>query len=113
MNTPAIPNAAHGARPDTHPEPQPDLHPELHPGDIVRHFKRATVTDDSQRYLYRVLAFAKHSETEEDLVVYEALYPPFGVWCRPLELFLGEVDRAAHPEATQRWRFEKVEPGEL
>lgn len=113
MEAPAIPNAAHGARPDTHPEPQPDLHPDLHPGDIVRHFKRAAVTDGSQRYLYRVLAFAKHSETEEDLVVYEALYPPFGVWCRPLELFMGEVDRAAHPEATQRWRFEKVEPGEL
>lgn len=113
MNTPAIPNAAHGARPDTHPEPQSGLHPELHPGDIVRHFKRTTVTDGSQRYLYRVLAFAKHSETEEDLVVYEALYPPFGVWCRPLELFMGEVDRAAHPEATQRWRFEKVGPDEL
>ena len=113
MEAPAIPYAAHGARPDTHPEPQPVLHPALHPGDIVRHFKRATVTDGSQRYLYRVLAFAKHSETEEDLVVYEALYPPFGVWCRPLELFMGEVDHAAHPEATQRWRFEKVEPGEL
>ncbi len=85
-----------------------DTHPPLHPGDVVRHFKRATVTDGSQRYLYRILAFAKHSETEEDLVVYEALYPPFGVWCRPRDLFMGEVDRVQYPQATQRWRFEKV-----
>lgn len=95
------------------PTPSVSPRPELHPGDIVRHFKRATVTDGSQRYLYRILAFAKHSETEEDLVVYEALYPPFGVWCRPLDMFMGEVDRDAHPEATQPWRFEKVRPEEL
>ena len=80
------------------------------PGDIVRNFKRETVTDGSQRYLYRVLAFARHTETEEELVVYEALYPPFGVWCRPLNLFMSEVDHDKYPAIGQRWRFEKVDP---
>ena len=82
-------------------------------GDVVRNFKRETVTDGSQRYLYRVLAFARHTETDEELVVYEALYPPFGVWCRPRAMFEGEVDRAKYPEIRQRWRFEVVGPEEL
>ena len=46
---------------------------DFRPGDIVRNFKRETITDGSQRYLYRVLAFARHTETDEELVVYEAL----------------------------------------
>lgn len=83
------------------------------PGDIVRNFKRETVTDGSQRYLYRILAFARHTETDEELVVYEALYPPFGVWCRPLAMFTSEVDHAKYPAIQQRWRFEKVDPTHL
>lgn len=85
----------------------------FHPGDIVRNFKRETVTDGSQRYLYRIVAFARHTETDEELVVYEALYPPFGTWCRPLAMFASEVDRAKYPAIRQRWRFEKVDPREL
>lgn len=80
----------------------------LHVGDVVRNFKRADVTDGSQRYLYRILAFARHTETEEPLVVYEALYPPFGVWARPAEMFFGEVDHEKYPQATARWRFERA-----
>lgn len=83
------------------------------PGDIVRNFKRETVPSNSQRYLYRILAFARHTETDEELVVYEALYPPFGVWCRPLAMFTSEVDRAKYPAIQQRWRFEKVDPSQL
>lgn len=83
------------------------------PGDVVRNFKRETVTDGSQRYLYRVLAFARHTETEEDLVVYEALYPPFGVWARPASMFLSEVDHVKYPDARARWRFEHATEADL
>lgn len=44
--------------------------------------------------LYKVLALAKHSETLEDLVVYEAQYDneTANVWVRPLKMFLEEVE---------------------
>ena len=43
--------------------------------------------------LYKVLAVAKHSETLEEIVVYESLYdnPISKVWFRPKEMFLEKV----------------------
>lgn len=42
---------------------------------------------------YRVLGVAKHSETEEDLVVYEPLYPSISKWwVRPLKMFTEDVE---------------------
>jgi len=41
---------------------------------------------------YEVLGLARHSETEEELVVYRALYGEFGIWVRPMSMFLEEVD---------------------
>lgn len=46
-------------------------------GDVVRHFKREYVSPETSEYLYRVLAFARHTETDEELVIYQAMYPPF------------------------------------
>lgn len=43
---------------------------EMHMGDIVRHFKRETVANPTTEYLYKILAFAEHTETGEKLVVY-------------------------------------------
>lgn len=40
---------------------------------------------------YRVLAIAKHSETLEEMVVYQQMYGEEGVWVRPLEMFLETV----------------------
>ena len=42
---------------------------------------------------YRVLAVAKHSETLEELVVYECLYdnPRSKIWVRPKKMFLEKV----------------------
>lgn len=36
---------------------------------------------------YEVIEVATHSETEEKMVVYRALYGEFGLWVRPLSMF--------------------------
>ena len=51
-------------------------------GKKYRHFK-------GNEYL--VMHIAKHSETLEELVVYQALYGEMGVWVRPLDMFLEQV----------------------
>ncbi len=40
---------------------------------------------------YEVLGVARHSETDEKLVVYRPLYGEGGLWVRPLEMFLEQV----------------------
>ena len=42
---------------------------------------------------YRVLYTARHSETEEELVVYQALYGEGGCWVRPAAMWSEEVER--------------------
>ncbi|MCI9414065.1 MAG: DUF1653 domain-containing protein [Clostridiales bacterium] len=66
----------------------------IHPGGIYRHFKGRR---------YRVLHVARHSETLEELVVYQQLYGEHGIWVRPLEMFLGTVER----DGKMRYRFEE------
>lgn len=52
---------------------------------IYRHYKGQ---------LYEVTGTARHSETEESLVVYRALYGDFGLWVRPLGMFCEDIDHA-------------------
>lgn len=58
---------------------------DIQPG-IYKHFKGGE---------YKVYGIAKHSETLEDFVVYEALYgnKTSKLWVRPVSLFLGEVEK--------------------
>jgi len=52
---------------------------------------------------YEVLMTARHSETEEPMVVYRALYGEYGVWVRPYEMFLEKVE--VHGEMVDRFQF--------
>ena len=72
----------------------PPLPGEPRPG-LYRHYKGND---------YRVLGLARHSETREPMVVYEALYGERGTWVRPAAMFTGtvEVDGRRVP------RFERV-----
>ena len=96
---------------DTEPEePETEEVPErdILVGDIVQHFKREWVSADTSEYLYKVLAFAQHTENGENLVIYQALYAPFKVCARPYSMFMSEVDREKYPDVKQKYRFEKV-----
>ena len=42
---------------------------------------------------YEVLGVARHSETEDELVVYRALYGDFGLWVRPARMWNETVER--------------------
>ena len=42
---------------------------------------------------YEVLGVARHSETQEELVVYRALYGDFGLWVRPVSMWNEAVER--------------------
>lgn len=68
----------------------------IRPG-VYRHFKGN---------LYRVLFTAQHSETLEEMVVYQALYGPHGYWVRPDAMWQEPVKREGYTGP----RFKRVEP---
>lgn len=69
-------------------------------GEIWRHFKNK---------LYSIVAIARHTETDEQLVVYKAMYGNEGIYAGPLDMFMSEVDRKKYPDVEQKYRFERIE----
>ena len=67
---------------------------------VYRHFK-------GDYYLLEDIA--SHSETGEKYAVYRKLYGDGSLWVRPLDMFLGEVDRVKYPDAKQKYRFEPAD----
>ncbi len=55
---------------------------------------------------YRVVGLARHSETEEEFVIYRALYGDMGLWARPRSMFLEKVEINGKSVP----RFELIEP---
>lgn len=69
-------------------------------GEIWRHFKDK---------LYKIVAIAQHTETDEQLVVYQAMYGDEVIYARPLDMFMSEVDREKYPNVEQQYSFERIE----
>lgn len=72
------------------------------PTGLYRHYKGGA---------YRVLGTARHTETEEEMVVYQALYGEFGLWVRPLAMFSETVE--VDGETLPRFALEQAEAIEL
>ena len=68
---------------------------------IYRHYK-------GQRY--RVLGMARHSETLEPLVVYQALYGEHGLWVRPAAMFCETIELDGEPIARFALEQAEIEP---
>ena len=92
---------------------------EFKKGDIVRHFKRETVSKEEletnpNKYLFEIIGTARNTESKEELMIYRSLYDSectngVDYAARPLSMFTSEVDHEKYPDIKQKYRFEKVE----
>ena len=76
------------------------MRPNPKPQEMYRHFKGN---------IYQIRCLAKHSETGEMMVVYQAMYDTFQIYVRPLAMFMEEVDSVKYPDTLQQYRFELIQ----
>lgn len=69
-------------------------------GKVYRHYKGN---------LYLVEGIATHSENEEKMVVYRALYGDCTLYVRPYDLFTEKLDKIKYFDVKQEYRFQLVE----
>lgn len=68
-------------------------------GCVYKHFKGTK---------YKVVSIAKHTETEELMIIYHPVDDSSKMWVRPVEVFMSEVDHEKYPDVKQKYRFELV-----
>ena len=73
---------------------------ELKKNRVYKHFKGD---------YYLVLDVVTHSETKEEMVLYQQLYGEGKKYVRPKEMFISEVDHEKYPNVSQKYRFELQE----
>ena len=72
---------------------------EIKAGKLYRHFKGN---------IYKVICVAMHTETSEDIVIYQDTKNEYKIYARPIDMFLSEVDKEKYPNVEQHYRFEKL-----
>lgn len=66
---------------------------------VFRHFKKKD---------YQIVTLANHSETMDELVVYQEVGNSTHCCARPIDMFFSKVDKEKYPEVEQEWRFEEL-----
>lgn len=72
---------------------------EIKAGKLYRHFKGN---------IYKVICVAMHTETSEDMVIYQDTNNNHKIYARPIDMFLSEVDKEKYPNVEQHYRFEQL-----
>lgn len=74
------------------------------PGELYRHYTGG---------IYQILTIARHSETNEQLVVLQAMYGTFETYASPLSQFTSEVDHQKYPRIKQQYWFSQIDKTQL